>query len=273
MTGFSADWLALREAADKASRSAVVLKSAGQAFAGHGPEPMTICDLGSGTGASVTAFANLFPRPQRWRLVDADSANLDRALARFSGPRARDGIAVEVAVHDLADKPAPWHAGTDLVTATALFDLVSPKWLKTLAGRLAAERIALLATLSYDGRLTPAPEHPLDEAMIHGFNRHQQGDKGFGPAAGPLAAALLTSALEAHGYDIVRGDSAWRLDGTRDHELIGAILTGWADTATELELLSPAAIADWRSARLRNTRSLIVGHTDFFAVMPFAKME
>jgi hypothetical protein len=268
MSEFSPDWLALRAPADAAARSTKVRHAAAQAFADMTTAPIKICDLGSGTGASVTAFAELFPFPQHWTLVDADAENLERAQEKFNGPGAVDRITIETITCDLSHTPAPWSAKTDLVTATALFDLVSPDWLKTFANRLAIDALPLFATLTYDGCLAMAPGHPLDDAMIHAFNRHQQSDKGFGAAAGPLASTILINALEALGYDILSDESPWRLDGDSDNEMIRQILTGWASAVTELNLFPKTVVENWREARLKNTTSLTVGHKDFFATPP-----
>ncbi|MGI9406615.1 MAG: hypothetical protein ACR2O4_09600, partial [Hyphomicrobiaceae bacterium] len=196
MSGFSADWLALREAADTAARSEAVLDAARRTFAHHTGDPLEIWDLGSGTGASVTAFSALFPKPQVWHLVDTDADNLKRAMARYAGDNAFAEVRLETHMHDLADNPAPWPSSAHLVTATALFDLVSESWLQAFADRLCAARLPLLATLTYDGRLELEPAHSMDASMIEAFNQHQRTDKGFGPAAGPDASNVLTTALE-----------------------------------------------------------------------------
>jgi hypothetical protein len=77
MSGFSSEWLALREPYDQAARSRSVLNAVGEMFAGA--PSVAVTDLGCGTGATLRAITGVLPRPQRWRLVDQDEALLVRA--------------------------------------------------------------------------------------------------------------------------------------------------------------------------------------------------
>ncbi len=52
--------------------------------------------------------------------------------------------------------------GRALVTASALLDLVSERWLRALAARCAGHGAAVLFALSYDGRIVCSPEDPDD---------------------------------------------------------------------------------------------------------------
>ncbi|MEL7543384.1 MAG: class I SAM-dependent methyltransferase [Pseudomonadota bacterium] len=261
MSGFSADWLALREEADSRSRSGKVLAAARARFVDA--SEISICDLGSGTGVSVESFTGLFPPRQRWRLVDIDADNLQRARVRNSG---RDELAIETVVHDLAAAPAIWGAGTDLVTATALFDLVSRDWLEGFVAALAEARLPLLATLTYDGRHVFSPEHRFDDVMHRAFDFHQTGEKSFGLALGPSACTTMIEMLRAHGYEVTTGDSAWQLSAGRDGALIEELLRGWAAAVTDAGLVEKDTVDVWLKARIGCSETLLVGHTDIFAV-------
>ena len=72
MSGFSADWLALREPLDHASRNAAVAAACAAHFAGA--ETLAVLDLGCGTGSNLRALAPILPERQDWRLVDHDPA-------------------------------------------------------------------------------------------------------------------------------------------------------------------------------------------------------
>ena len=76
---FDADWLELREPADRAARDSGLLAAAAGYLGGA-----LALDLGCGTGATVRAFGGV----GRWRLVDADPALLEIAGAR-AVPRPR----------------------------------------------------------------------------------------------------------------------------------------------------------------------------------------
>src|SRR5437763_16368511 len=130
MSGFSADWLALREPADHAARSAALTGAVADALAGV-PAP-SILDLACGTGSNLRYLTNAFSertRPTKWLLVDYDAA----LLARI--PRSAD---VEARCVDLSTLNDPsMVAGRALVTASALLDLVSDDWLRALAEQCA----------------------------------------------------------------------------------------------------------------------------------------
>ncbi len=276
MTGFSPEWLALREPADAAARNGQILAACAQAFAGR--DELSVCDLGAGTGASLRAFADFLPPRQHWTLVDHDDANLAAARERLKAWADRSEIRgsvftlfhdshhimVEPIRHDLALEPCCWPAGTGLVTASALFDLASGRWIGRFAAALAADRLPLLATLTFDGTIALDPPHRLDAAIAGAFREHQKGDKGFGPAAGSHATDLLAIRLKNAGYTVTVGDSPWRL-GPQLEGLRAAFLDGVAAAVAETALLDPDDIAAWRSAG-QAASAIAVGHRDLFAM-------
>jgi hypothetical protein len=156
----------------------------------------------------------------------------------------------------------------DLVTASALLDLVSAEWLDRLVIETAARRLPVYAALTYDGRATVEPGGAFDAELLAGFNLHQRTDKGFGPALGPAAAARAAERLEHFGYAVVQGRADWVL--RRDDRAIQeALFAGWAELAPLTTRLSAAEIDGWlarRRAYLAQGRSrLRVGHVDIFA--------
>ena len=197
---------------------------------------------------------------QAWRLFDNDLSLLARV------PPAAN---VHVQPLDLVtDLEAALDGPVDLVTTSALLDLVSADWLKRLVMEVAARRLPIYAALSYDGRVDFAPTHSRDAAIIAAVNSHQRRDKGFGPALGPIAARTAAEQLEKLGYAVELGAADWRLRET-DLAMQEALLAGWAAAATETGEISAEAAAKWllsRRAALRANRSTIrVGHIDLFA--------
>jgi hypothetical protein len=276
MSGFSPEWLALREPADLAARNRQVLTACGRAF--EDKDSINVCDIGAGTGASVRALADLLPRRQFWTLVDSDENNLSAAFQQLtrwaSDVKAYDGglilrkgdrqLHVRTHVCDLAGTPACWPKGTDLVTASALFDLTSARWLGAFVALLAAQKVALLSMLTFDGAITADPEQPLDRTVADAFRMHQQRDKGFGPAAGPRAAEVLEVTLENAGYEIEVGESPWAIDRSAS-ALLYATLAGIAAAAQETQSVPPEDIEHWLRSSVINTRLLTIGHRDVFA--------
>jgi hypothetical protein len=262
MSGFSADWLALREPYDGRARNRDVLESVVAAAAG---EAVAVVDLACGTGSTLRALGPRLPARQDWRLVDNDLSLLARAAAGKAVP----GIAVIRVPVDLArDLEAALDGRVNLVTASALLDLVSAEWLDRLVVEVAARRLSFYAALTYDGRVTFDPADPLDAAVIAAVNRHQQTDKGFGPALGPGAAAAAIARFQATDYAVVHGRSDWRLT-PRDHDIQRDMLAGWAGAAREIGAVSLPDAAAWLTRRrdlLAAGRSIVtVGHVDLFA--------
>jgi hypothetical protein len=264
MSGFSAEWLQLREGADQRARNRDVASALARYFAAA--PGLRIVDLGCGTGANLRALHAHLPQPQIWQLVDHDEALLASARATIASmPRSAAPKAVSFIPADLASHVEPvLPDGTDLVTAAAFFDLVSTGFIEHLAATLATRRIALHAGLIYDGNETWLPAHPDDAAMLSAFHTHQSRDKGFGPAAGPKAGGQLAAALQRHGYHVHVGASPWRL-AAADRELIGTLANGIAAAAAETGLVSPDTAAAWASARRRPGVVCVIGHVDLFA--------
>jgi SAM-dependent methyltransferase len=263
MSGFSAEWLALREPYDGRARNRDVLESVATAVAVG--NAIGVVDLACGTGSTLRALAPRLPSRQDWRLVDNDLSLLARAAAGKTVP----GVAVTRVPVDLTrDLEAALDGPVNLVTASALLDLVSADWLNRLVTEVAARRLSFYAALNYDGRVVFDPIDPLDSAVVAAVNLHQQTDKGFGPALGPGAAAAAIAAFEAAGYAVVHGRSDWHLL-PRDRDIQRDMLAGWAGAAREIGAVSLPDAAAWLTRRrdlLAAGRSTVtVGHVDIFA--------
>ena len=280
MSGFSPDWLALREAADHRSRNSALLSKLAARFADR--EDVLVVDLGAGTGSNLRAVAPALPARQQWILIDHDPALLvaafeaiaqwaDSSRAVATGLEISKGgksLLIELRQADLAAEPAAWgNASPDLVTAAALFDLVSEVWIERFVAALARAGLPLYTALNHDGVAEWAPPHPADRRMEGAFERHFGRDKGFGPSAGLRASKLMADRLASAGYGIERGRSDWRL-GPADSKLIAMLAEGWAKAAGETGEVPAAEIADWFAARKAAGVSCLVRHEDFFASPP-----
>jgi Methyltransferase domain len=263
MTGFSADWLALRERYDVRARNPAVLKAVVASLAGK--TSIRIVDLACGTGSTLRALAPRFPAQQNWRLADNDLSLLARASAM--APPA--GVSFTTVPLDLnRDLEAALDGPIDLVTTSALLDLVSADWLERLAVEATVRSVPVYAALSYNGRIELGPADPLDAAIAAAVNAHQCMDKGFGPALGPAAASAASARFESLGYSVRHGVSDWII-GPDDREIQMEIFAGWASAVRELGDLSLADAVGWltrrRDAVAAGSSSISVGHIDFFA--------
>jgi SAM-dependent methyltransferase len=249
-------WLALREPLDAASRSTALTRAAVDALPRD--RRLRIVDLGCGTGSNVRYLQRFLPGAHEWLLVDKDPS----VLAHAPGDTRQ---------LDLGARDAPEiFAGRDLVTASALLDLVSAEFLTWLAGQCRVNGAVGLFTLTYSGRSTSTPAEPEDDEMCVLLNRHQQqSDKGFGPMAGPEAVACAERAFAAAGYRLRREPSDWRI-APEARELQRLLIEGWADAAREMTPLDVARVDDWLARRLAHVAAgrsrIVVSHEDLLAV-------
>ncbi|MBA2127654.1 hypothetical protein DLM45_15690 [Hyphomicrobium methylovorum] len=275
MSDFSAEWLDLREAADLRARSRTIADAVAGRFALR--DEIRVLDLGSGTGANLRATAALLPKRQFWTLTDQSAALLDVAkarLARWADTSAPEGngirltkngsdITVSFATLDLAQGTEAMLAqGWDLVAASAFFDLVSEDYIRRLAKAIAEHRAAFYAALTYNGIRRWTPPRPTDNVLTAAFHRHQMRDKGFGPAAGPVAPVHLADQFRINGYTVFEDDSPWRLDRA-DRMLVDELVRGHAVAISETDGIDQATILSW--VNVPHTAAH-VGHTDTFAV-------
>lgn len=278
MTGFSAQWLALREPADHRARDPALRTLVThdlEHLARARPGPIRIIDLGSGSGSNLRALAGHMPDHQHWTLVDYDPALLSAARTALlqwadtvqsdqttlSLIKSKKHISVEFLCEDLAanlqsvlEKPA------DLITAAAFFDLVAVGWLEKFCKLLSKP---LYTVLTYNGQEIWSPAAPTDAAMLKAFHAHQQTDKGFGAAAGPTAAGILEKLLGARGFAVSTADSPWKL-GPSDQLLIEQLATGSAAAVMETGLVPAEDVNAWKQSRVKAQRCEI-GHTDLYA--------
>ena len=257
VTGFSAEWLSLREPADSRARDVGLTAR----FVEIAHSRRRFVDLACGTGAN---FRYLGPRVGGdWRLVDSDTT----LLARVG---AVDGCETQTQVLDLATGLPQLDLGPQvMVTASALLDLVSDRWLVQLVGLCSASRCAALFALSYDGRIALTPSDPDDEWIRQLVNRHQLGDKGFGAALGPGAWRRTAELFREAGYQVLTARSDWNLQA--DESLLQqSLLDGWAGAAMELASKDEDRCRDWLARRLAHVGSgascISVGHEDLLAL-------
>jgi hypothetical protein len=264
VSSFSPDWLKLREPYDMRARNSKVFEAVATFLRPR--SSVRIADLACGTGSNFRTLSPHLPAMQNWRLIDKDIGLLKRATAT---PLTKH-IALTAMPLDLQrDLEAALDGAIDLVTTSALLDLVSGTWLDRLARALAVRSAPFYAALSYDGRTGFNRPDPFDAAIAAGVNAHQRMDKGFGPALGPAAAAFIIARFKALGYSVVHGVSDWVM-GPDDRDIQTEILAGWASAAHHTAALSQADATAWLSRRHAEVAaghsSLYVGHVDFFAI-------
>ena len=278
---FAAGWLSLRERADHQARSPRLTRQASDWLRRRQRDdrPLSLVDLGCGSASNPAYLAQRLPGPQRWRLIDHDPALLTRANTRLRQ------------LADAGGRPLEWGGdrqpltplrpalldGADLVCASALFDLVSRDWVEHLVRACAERRLAALFTLSVTGGWAFVDAHGQrhedteDRWACEAYRAHQHRDKGFGPALGGDAPAVLAEAFEALGYRVSRAASPWRLPpGHGESRTLGsALLAGWSDALHEQCRDDHERVAAWQEARQAALEAgelgIEVAHLDLFA--------
>ncbi|GAB2820230.1 hypothetical protein GCM10027176_25750 [Actinoallomurus bryophytorum] len=256
------EWLALREGADAAAR-ATALVAPLRAYLGDVGRAV-IRDLGCGTGSMARWLAPLLPGPQHWIMHDRDPVLLAHAAASVV-----DGRAVTVATErrDITGLRGDDLAGTSLVTASALLDLLTAVEVDRLAAACAG--IPALLTLSVAGEVELTPADPLDAEIHAAFNAHQRRVTGGRRLLGPDAPAVAAEAFERHGAVVREQASPWRLGADRS-ALTREWLSGWVDAACaeRPDLAVPAE--DYRRRRLEACAGgelrVVVQHRDLLAL-------
>ena len=244
MSVVTSEWLDLREPADAAARSVELVER----LARHLPEgPLTIHDLGGGSGAMGRWLAPRLGGPQHWVVHDRDEELLELAAASFE---VRRSDITRLAPRDLA--------GASCVTASALLDMLTADELARMLGACAG--LPILIALTVTGGVTLSPADPLDAHLAVAFNAHQRRDGRLGPDAVGAAAGRL------RGEVIVR-PSPWRLDAAHG-ELMTEWLGGWIAAACEQD---PALDAEaYRDRRLAQAAAgelaVTVDHADLLAL-------
>lgn len=262
---FDADWLTLREPVDHRSRSGTLERGLSAALAESGAR--VALDLGCGTGSNLRHLAPRLVGIERWIAVDHDAA----LLARVELPAGSRGR-LERVPGRLEHEGLEAVGRADVVTASALLDLVGAEWMDAFAQSVAARGAALLIALSWDGTATwsGAADDPDDAWMNETIHAHQRRTKGMGAALGPDAVPHLVEALEGLGYRCRVEASPWRLEGEADAPLARAWAAGWVQAAIELQPDAAERARGWATRRVealaRGEARVEVGHVDVLAL-------
>lgn len=306
-----ADWLALREPADARAReeagdallgplaSALADRAAPGSAGGPGAGPgddgarLHVLDVGAGTGAGARWLAPRLRarlgRGARWTLLDHDADLLDRAdvldredvLDRAARAPGAAGERVHRVLGDLgraadllrggAAGPGGGRAPVDLVTATALLDLLRPAEADVLVDAVVGAGVPVLVALTVTGEVRLDPPDPLDVELAAAFDAHQRR----GGRLGPDGHAPVVERLRAAGHRVLTAPSPWRLgaaspSGDGDADLLAAWARGRAEAAVEHEPALAAPAARWSRTRQDQARAgalaAVVGHVDVLAL-------
>ncbi|TDC36826.1 class I SAM-dependent methyltransferase [Micromonospora sp. 15K316] len=271
-------WLGLREGADAAARSGELVDAVRERLPAG---PLTIHDLGSGTGSMLRWLAPLLPGPQHWTLYDRDPELLalaagvapgcgpDATSAPVTSPlTAADGAAVTVATRcaDLTRLTDADLAEADLITASALLDMLTAEEIERVVAACAGR--PTLFMISVVGRVRLSPADPLDAEIAGAFNDHQRRSVDGRRLLGPDAVTATVEAFTRHGVPVLTRPSPWRL-GAEQAELTAEWFRGWLGAACEQRPELARRAAGYARRRLAEAAAgrlaVLVEHEDLLA--------
>lgn len=280
---FEATWLRAREPVDHRSRSDALVS---HLRAGLVPKStVRVVDLGCGTGSNARYVA---PRltavsgSQSWVFVDHD----EDLLAHVEAPAVIQRVAqMHAGLDEFVSSRVAELGRLDLITASALLDLVSERWLRALIEVCRRGATPALFALTYDGDVTwvPADADPSEESggsvrsgdaeddafVRDAVNRHQHRDKGLGAALGPAAGRVAGELFRAAGYHTRFVHTPWRLTAA-DAAVVEPLMDGWSAAAVACVPSADRRIGAWVSRRRRDIDEgrvvLTVGHVDLLAL-------
>jgi hypothetical protein len=202
-------------------------------------------------------------------LYDVDTTLLQVAAARAGSICAADGlpVAVETRALDITGLRAPDLRGTDLITASALLDILTAAELEALARACIATERPALFTLTVVGQVELTPADPLDRVVSAAFNSHQRRQARGDILLGPEAVSAATDLFRRSGADVHVRPSPWRL-GAPDAALASAWFDGWVDAAREIrpELAIDAYVEGRRRDMAAGRLRTIVHHADLLTL-------
>lgn len=261
---FDSNWLCLREPVDHRSRPSSLASAAGRWLsrrAARRAEAPRIVDIGTGRGSNARYLTPFMPSGSCWTLLDQDAALLDEAGRSLDAWRHRGNVVIHP--FDLAEPAGPAITGCDLITASALLDLVSSRWIEHWVSACRQTEAAVLCAVSVNGQICfHGRSDGEDHDVLRGLALDQARDKGLGTALGTQAPRMLIDTLAAHGYAITAMPSNWRLTAA-DAALSALLLTGWAQAAAGN---TPGRFDAWARRRQASLAAgelvLSIGHID-----------
>lgn len=227
----SPEWLRLREPADASARASELVREVRECLPVNGG--VTVHDLGSGTGSMARWLAAQLDGPQRWIMYDVDDALL--ALATLEPTlAAADGapVTLEARRRDVTRLSPDELSDADLVTASALLDMMTADELERFVVTCASAKCPVLIALSVTGRVDLMPADPFDQCVAEAFNAHQRRTAGTRSLLGPDAVRAAAERFTRLGLDVSVRPSPWRL-GPAHADLALEWLKGWLTAACE----------------------------------------
>ncbi|MCH8566510.1 class I SAM-dependent methyltransferase [Nesterenkonia sp. LB17] len=231
------------------------------------PSSVHVIDVGAGTGSNQAWLAPRLSVAQHWTLLDHDADLLEVAAEDPSAAGPGETTRVLGTIEDLPRLTRGEQV--QLVTCSALLDLLSPSEAEVLAdaiaGPAAGAHVSALLSLTVTGNVEIQPGHPSDAVITDAFDAHQRRDGLLGPDAAHTVAQLLRD----RGAEVTLIATDWALDST-EAALIQRYLRDRAAVAVEHDPSLAGVAQDWLSAResqlSQGELRVSVGHLDLLSL-------
>lgn len=280
-------WLAHRFACDAEARNHEIEHKFLAFFEQH-QTALKVVDVGSGTGANFKYYFSRIPHQQEWILIEQNGDLIEACRAGLQTFANEKGYNCQVqakllTITDSGKTATVWvmqgsvdHLEqltdlprTDVVTANAVFDLLSYEQFDTLVGKLARHDVCLLATLNYyETSFLPFSEK--DHRFMRWYHMHMKRPQPFGIAMGPDCSKEMLDLLTQHHMMIEQEGSQWHLK--KSHTTMHHYLLHFIEHALAELNLSPEEKQDfsaWLDYRKKLCRAreleIIIDHSDIFA--------
>lgn len=279
-------WLEHRYPCDEAARNPNIEKKFLEYFSQR--DRLHIMDAGAGTGSNFRYYFSKLPEQQEWILLEQDATLLQACrdrLNRFAEENQYhlsekgDQLLIssdrrQASIRFVQDKLENVKSLTDMeqldvITANALFDLVSYEQFDAFAAQIACYQVCLMASLNYY-ETSFLPFASEDGRFIQYFHMHMLRPQDFGEAMGPNCSEEMLDLLAAHEMKCEQEGSQWHLkryDTTMQHYILHFMEHAIRDLN-----LSDKEIGDmesWLEEKQQMSREhqleIIVDHSDIFA--------
>jgi hypothetical protein len=238
------DWLAARVAADNDARAATLSTLLPQLINylidTDAPDPTVhIIDLGAGTGANQRWLAPRLLIPQRWLHLDHNP------IISRAEPLPAETVIIDAGVEALDQLLASSHARRQLVTCSALLDVLTTEQIKAVCQTVIDNRVPAFFSLTVTGELTISPTHAHDRLLLSAFNDHQRR----AGRVGPDASAQTVDLLRAADFAVTTQQTPWRLTADSGTAFLDQVLEERLAAAVVQEPALAATAASWLELR------------------------
>ena len=282
---FQVEWLEERFSFDTKARNKIIEQACITHF--KDKERLNILDIGAGTGSNFQHLWNRFPQHQNWIFVELNPELAQVAKEKCIQLAKKQGFSIAeenkrlvfqkekqyrsiqilnqsfLELHQFLDLDK-----VDLITAGAVFDLLSSTMLDQFLNQLLEHQIALLATINYTG-MHFQHSSTTDQQFIQLYEAHMCRQQDFGRAIGPKFPEYLKAFSNAKSIPLLMGSSHWII-GPTDHKMHRFLLDymekGIGETLTDTK--QKLSFQNWLTSK-RNTLQqgqleLQVSHQDAF---------